>query len=98
MQTFTIISAITALAAFAQAGTIQARDITVDLWKDWNFSGTHWVLNAPNNQCCKSQSCKSTCTHLEFRLTPFLDQINGAENDHVSSFAVHDGHTCRFFK
>ncbi|KAI0883754.1 uncharacterized protein GGS22DRAFT_189722 [Annulohypoxylon maeteangense] len=77
MQTFTLISAIAALATFAQAGTIQARDITVDLWSDWNFAGTHWVLNAPNNQCY---------------------QINGAENDHVSSFAVHDGHTCRFFK
>ncbi|KAI1212624.1 uncharacterized protein F4807DRAFT_457420 [Annulohypoxylon truncatum] len=63
MQTFILISAISALAAFAQAGTIQARDIT--------------TLSAPNNQCY---------------------QINSAENDDVSSFAVHDGHTCRFFK
>ncbi|KAI1452133.1 hypothetical protein F4805DRAFT_463105 [Annulohypoxylon moriforme] len=77
MQTFTIISAIAALAAVTEAGIIQARDITVDLYSNWNFEGDHWTVSAPNNQCY---------------------QIDGGKNDHVSSFIVRDGHTCRFFK
>ncbi|KAI0384434.1 hypothetical protein F5Y04DRAFT_277807 [Hypomontagnella monticulosa] len=77
MKTFTLINAFIGLAAVAQAGTIQARDISLDLWNDWNFQGTHWTLTVPNNNCY---------------------QINGDSNDHVSSFQIHDGHTCRFFK
>ncbi|KAI1403203.1 hypothetical protein F4819DRAFT_484824 [Hypoxylon fuscum] len=42
MQAFTVVNASIAIATVALAGTIQARDVTIDLWNDWNFEGTHW--------------------------------------------------------
>lgn len=53
MQAFTVVNASIAIATVALAGTIQARDVTIDLWNDWNFEGTHWSLQVRNNNCCK---------------------------------------------